>query len=230
MNGTDKLLKSLNAAVDANGLVDCNVTLLCSWTGLSRASIFRSMEQLTRDGQIETTAKRGPAGGLRIRLINVSPKVSKLVSQRSQNRSVRDVSTQAPGPSALGGLLRETNSELVSSETNSAAPAEWFVSCNWYDANLNMWCHGDDGTPTYIPCASKEVAITLAMEHRRTPHRGLPSLPAVTPNVDVCRQMGRGKILHFRFDDFTPDYMEPLALEPAESKEHSRRIRRGERP
>lgn len=227
MNSADRVYRSLNAAADMDGNVDCSVNLLCSWTGLSRASIFRALEQLTRDGAIETTGKRGPAGGLTIGLTKGLTKVSPKVSQTSQNRSAGNASTQAPGPSALGGLLRETNSELVSPEVAEEPGPIWFVCCIWYDDKGACWCHGDDGYPTYIPCASKEAAMDLAIEHRNMPHRGLPSHPAVFPSVDVCEQLGRGKVLFHRFDDITPD-LTGRVVNPERSRDHLRRILRGE--
>lgn len=115
-NVADRLMRSLRGAADTDNFVDCNVQLLVMWTGLSRASIYRALEQLARDKRIEVTAKSGRGGGLRIRLTKRSQRSHEKVSKPSQNGHVHNAYTQVPPPSGAGDLLRDNPPETVSAE------------------------------------------------------------------------------------------------------------------
>lgn len=74
--------------------------------------------------------------------------------------------------------------------------AGWFVCCVWYADDGSLWCHGHDGTPTYIVCRSEAEAAFVAKKHREMLHRGEPDHAGVFPRVDICRAKGHGKELH----------------------------------
>lgn len=191
----DRLLRTLHGAANADGIVETNVTLLVAWTGLSRPSIFRALEELTREGLIQTEGKRGPGGGLIIGLKKVSKKVSKR-SQKSQERNAFNHSVQGdfvPSEPEPNGA-----NELVSNSSHGAKSAAWFVCCIWYDDNGALWCHGDDGYPAYIPCRSEAEAMKVAKVHRAMIHKTEPEDHGRFPAVDICKAMGQSKVIHER--------------------------------
>lgn len=199
MSGRDKLWRTLCHAAD-DGYVDTNVTLLVAWSGLSRPTIFRALEQLTRERLIETEAKYGPGGGLRISLKSVSKSVSNQ-SQKSHVRNafqnpVQGTSSPEPEPDSV----RET----VSNQSHDDDEPAWFVCCIWYDDKGNLWAHGDDGIPMYQPCASKEEAMELAERHSQTPHRDRSQRYGVLPRSDVCERHAKGKALHYSYGSLNP--------------------------
>lgn len=63
-----------------------------------------------------------------------------------------------------------------------------------------MWCHGEDGLETYIPCASKDAAMELAEQHSHMFHKDKRQRYGVLPRVDVCETIGKGKALHYSYN------------------------------
>lgn len=199
--GRDKLLRTLQNAADADGHVDTNVTMLVAWTGLSRSTLYNALEQLTREQLIHTEGKRGPGGGLIIRLKNVQNS-SKNSSNSSNKRNAFKTSDQGPSGSDPD---QKSPSEFVQNSSSVAETPQWSVCCVWYDDNGDMWCHGSDGFDTYQMCSSKEEAMDLAEKHSRMYHKDKNQKYGVLPRVDVCETKGKGKVLHYAYGSlFSP--------------------------
>lgn len=196
MNAAYSLHRALEARADDKGDVRTTVAELVALTGFSKATIHRSLNGLVESGAIRRRSKDGRSGGLLIRLETVSKRSHETVSKRSQNETVRDVVTQGGALKGPTPLLRDRVSPNPVTETLEPS---WFVCCIWYADDGSMWCHGDDGIPTYIPCRSQAEAEALAKKHRETLHKdknepGMGRFPC----VDICKNLGAGKTLHAR--------------------------------
>lgn len=144
MSNSDIVLRAIRGRVSGQGYARTTLTELAADTALSTSTIQRAIQQLIAGGHLEKHAKRGPAGGMKLRLTNRSQTGQNSGQNSGQVDRLRDVSTQAPGPSALGGLLASPNPVTNRSEVyRQARPGDTPLSgaelVYTNDAETGIW-------------------------------------------------------------------------------------------
>lgn len=177
--------------------------------GVSENTVKRAIQIIANGDALIVDTKKGHNGGY----IFADPKRVKRASETGQTGqpngpadepmpclSQTDQAPSGTGLVRLDATQTGQQTDQTGQQAENATEPKWFVCCVWYDEKGEMWCHGQDGYETYIPCQSKEAAMELAEEHRKMPHRGRYNDPPSWPNVDVCEQLYKGKQLHYRYD------------------------------
>lgn len=199
MNSTDQVHRALLRRVDDRNYVRISTDDLCLMTGLSRRTIQRALTQLVHAKLIRRRSKDGRSGGLLIRLETAPETAPETASKPRQNGAVvNDLDSKKTSVKGSLAIARGTAPSGASQQAESA----WFVCCIWNDANGNLWCHGEDGYPTYIPCRSEAEAMHVAKQHRELLHKTDSKDFGCFPVVDICEHHGSGKRLHERLGEF----------------------------
>jgi len=201
----DHVLAAIRQRMDRSGHATATLHQLCSDTALSEATVKRAIRIIKDSDTLAVETQRG--AGARYLFGPKQPKVrisrdqspDQSGSESGSARNAFNQSGRTPSGSSPVQIGAESGSE------SGSAPAlspRWFVCCIWFDEKGEMWTHGRDGTPTYMPCDSKEEAMELAERHSRMFHKDKQQNYGVLPAVDVCEQ-GPGenasKVLHYRY-------------------------------
>jgi hypothetical protein len=124
-SSVEALWKVLILNADEDGYLSANIDYLCMWSGLSRSTVKRALEELQRQKRLSVGSRRGRIGGLVFKIEN-GPKMvhengPKMVHENAPCNAFQKNGSGAEGPEPEPFFLREMVQQNGSAETPVSA-------------------------------------------------------------------------------------------------------------